>query len=309
MKTMKKTLSVFLVLLMALCLLPMAAQATDETVYTVTLTPGEGIGEDIIYRSDEGEIAADFRSAQNGQFYYENNGRMGFRFVYDECPAGWTAPDGYVFNSFTGVSGGSAGNFNTLTKEDTVFVADWILSGDPSVSITFSETDFDYSSFNEDGVLTLTMTVSDIDFGPNAKVDSCLNICLENASVQNGRNHIDFQTIFAESNSNYVYIYSTAPRSFEVTLKADPETLSVAAPMTYEGNLAYSVKFISLEGNDYYEKLIIPVTLTIPPAGGISSDGNVPGAVAPGTGASSEAWIVRLLRIILDFLADLLKLN
>jgi len=54
--------------------------AHAEDVHTVTLSPGDGTGDPITFRSDEGTIAANWRSAENCQFYYENNGAMGFNY-------------------------------------------------------------------------------------------------------------------------------------------------------------------------------------------------------------------------------------
>ena len=72
----------------------------QETVYTVIIDPGDGGGEPLVFRSDEGEIAASFNEAQVNQFYRESDGSMGFRIDAGSCPESFTAPHGHLFNGF-----------------------------------------------------------------------------------------------------------------------------------------------------------------------------------------------------------------
>ena len=95
-------------------------RSTDD-VYFVILDPGEGMGEPVTYRSDEGEIAENMDcGVQNGQFYHVGDDGMGFRFDNETCPDGWTAPTGYAFDGFDG-----AGELNTLSSLNTTFTAKW----------------------------------------------------------------------------------------------------------------------------------------------------------------------------------------
>ncbi len=72
----------------------------DTPIYTVKLLSGEGTGEPIYYCSDEGTIAETFQDAQNCQFYYEDNGSIGFCLYSFYCPDSFTAPQGKAFKEW-----------------------------------------------------------------------------------------------------------------------------------------------------------------------------------------------------------------
>ncbi|MBR5769824.1 MAG: hypothetical protein IKX98_06935 [Clostridia bacterium] len=158
MKKIKRVLSVMLCAMLIAAMLPTGIIAQADTVYTVRLEPGDGSGTPVEYRSDEGEIAADWHSAQYGQFYYEDGGvDVGFYFNYDSCPSGWTAPDDdHVFDCFDthGVF------YNTLTSETTVFTAQWKEKTNwntvPDASFTVSSPNANLSGFDADGYMPFT---------------------------------------------------------------------------------------------------------------------------------------------------------
>ena len=94
-----------------------------DTVYTVTLDPGDGTGTPIVFKSNECEIASDWRDAGECQFYIQADGSLGFRLKDSFCPDSFTAPEGYRFNSWKGNI-----TYNTLTSVNTVFTASWASS-------------------------------------------------------------------------------------------------------------------------------------------------------------------------------------
>ena len=94
-----------------------------DTVYTVTLDPGDGTGTPIVFKSNECEIASDFHDAGECQFYIQDDGSLGFRLKDSFCPDSFTAPEGYRFNSWKGNI-----TYNTLTSVNTVFIASWASS-------------------------------------------------------------------------------------------------------------------------------------------------------------------------------------
>ena len=119
----KRVLSVFLALLLALGCLPFNVFSKGERVYTVTLKPGDAWGEDVVFRSNETGIAANYRSAKNGQFYYEDDGGLGFHYDFYKYPESWIAPERAVFVGFLEGNGNDAVNYYPLTYTNTVFIA------------------------------------------------------------------------------------------------------------------------------------------------------------------------------------------
>ena len=103
-----------------------------DTVYTVTLDPGDGTGTPIVFRSDECVIAADFHDAGDCQFYIEGDGSLAFCLNWYFCPDSFTAPEGYRFSEWIGNN-----RYNKLTSYNTVFTASWV-SIKPGDSLTYS---------------------------------------------------------------------------------------------------------------------------------------------------------------------------
>ncbi|MBR4429061.1 MAG: hypothetical protein IKS78_06865, partial [Clostridia bacterium] len=261
---LKKVFSIALALVMALSLLPVAAQAEGETVYTVTLSPGDGTGQDFVYRSDQGEIAANIRSAGYSQFYYETVDELGFCFAFNSCPAEWTAPEGYVFDGFVDSTGNGAVKYNTLTNYDTVFTARWRLAGEPHVNVSFPTT-LDLNAFDEDGFLPLTVTFSDLDFGPNAIVEAYIKIYISQVGLhnsENGYHEIDLAVYNAarDQGGRSLTLLIQTDQSVEIALHADPDTLQGLPPLTYTGNLQYEFIWCGI-GNDKDEYFTVPMRL------------------------------------------------
>ncbi len=80
MKNLRKLFSLILCVSLVLGTIAVGGMtASAETVYTVTLDPGEGSGEPIVYRSSDQTEFPGWHDAQDFQFYIEDNGDMGFR--------------------------------------------------------------------------------------------------------------------------------------------------------------------------------------------------------------------------------------
>ena len=90
--------------------------------YTVTLSPGVGGGEPIVYTFHPENAAPNAATADPYQFYYVNYNTLGFRLPYGYCPSSFTSPNGL---SFHGWEGGSNNGYNTLTSTTTTFTAMW----------------------------------------------------------------------------------------------------------------------------------------------------------------------------------------
>ena len=92
--------------------------------YIVTLSPGVGGGEPIVYAFNPETVAPNAATAQNWQFYYVSNDEAGFR-LGDDCPNSFTAPEGLGF------SGWSNSGYVTLTSGATTFTVQWGTPGTP----------------------------------------------------------------------------------------------------------------------------------------------------------------------------------
>ena len=111
---------------------------------TVTLSPGEGTGDPIVYPFDPATAAPNAASADTCQFYYVNDHTLGFRLPENYCPNSFTAPYG---GAFLGWDGGSNDGYITLTSMATTFTAQWLdrivtlspgLGGGESIVYTFN---------------------------------------------------------------------------------------------------------------------------------------------------------------------------
>ena len=203
-----------------------------EPVYTVTLCPGNGTGSPITYSSNEGDIAADWRSAGDCQFYYEN-GAVCFRLRDEYCPDSFLAPEGYLFDGWE-----SNNVYNTLTAVETTFTAKWKRDATARISITSEAT---VGTFDENGRAPVTVEVTELDFGPDCSSAACVYVLI---------NACDFQgnggTISSNLSENYETPRGSVGENFNQTgsftffVCIDPEVLAAAVPGTYTGNMDIS---------------------------------------------------------------------
>ncbi len=145
MKNLRKLFS--LILCVSLVLGTFAAggmTASADTVYTVTLNPGEGSGEPIVFRSSDQTEFPGWRDAQNLQFYLEDDGRMGFRLDSDYCPDTFIAPDDdFCFDTWS-----EGYTYHTLSSTNTVITALWNSNSFLIIGVNDVELDMDnYNAF------------------------------------------------------------------------------------------------------------------------------------------------------------------
>lgn len=98
---------------------PTPTPTPDYSGYTVTLLPGEGTGDPVVYRFDDQENVLGWRDAGIYQFYYEDNGDLGFRSSRDRFPDSFTPPEGYLFDGFQN------GAYHVLKQKETSINAEW----------------------------------------------------------------------------------------------------------------------------------------------------------------------------------------
>ena len=252
----------------------MTAHAADD-VYTVTLSPGDGTGDPITFRSNEGTIAANWRSAGNCQFYYENNGAMGFNLRDNFCPDSFSAPEGYTFNGWKDNAG-----YNTLTSKATTFTAKWRVTGEAKITVTPTELTFTPDDFDADGYAPVIIEITELDFGPNAGGDPRIQLEFPEAKFfgEGRSNRLSFEPYSTDHMSGGHSLTTDTIRktgSYSFVLHINPEDLAAKAPGTYKCSWEYDIDWTDIGGSDAPQYGIIELTLTIP------EDSVIPGS---GTG-------------------------
>lgn len=103
---LKKQISLLLMLIMTLALFPtiiVAVPNEPQKVFTVTLDPGEGNGQPIVFRYDEQSVIKEYKGADNCQFFQYGKNSIGFRLETNYCPASFSGPGEQSY--FAGWSG------------------------------------------------------------------------------------------------------------------------------------------------------------------------------------------------------------
>ena len=207
------------------------------TVYTVTLKAGAGTGDNVIIRSsDEGRMAQNWASAQNGQFWYE--GGKGFWFKYPDCPASFTTPsDSY----FAGWGPGSApGTVYLLENTELTLTAKW-----ESVNASYSVSMPASLTLDEPGYTDVPFVINELHFG---KVLNDIGKPLGDATQfiikfndgelkSNTGESIHFITWI----NNYFGNVDYSPESIRIYI--NPDDYASAAPGVYVGNLLYEYRW------------------------------------------------------------------
>ena len=116
----------FTALLLALCMMTALLPAglltgNADGVYTVTLDPGVAGGEPVVYRSDAQAVIPRRSDAQNCQFFYHEDGGMGFYLSNDYCPDSFSPQNYYAFLGWQDYST----PYNRLTSFAVTYRARW----------------------------------------------------------------------------------------------------------------------------------------------------------------------------------------
>ena len=280
MKNTKRFISLLLSLLLLMGAVAVGVTtASAEDTYTVILSPGNGTGEPISYRSSEqGEIPYYSNNVGNCQFFYENDGsgKMGFRVDPGYYPDTFQVPEGYKH------TGWDPGSVITLTESVTTFTATYgqVLSGD-ACSCSISPTEW---VLNGPGYTDITCTFDSLVSGvvENGEGDFIANtIDLEVfcSELKDGAGHrLKYYFDNAEHNDRTGWRKSFGPFSspgdtFTVAVYIDPADYANAVPGTYTETHNYSVSWSNSETGGYYgEEYSYNITLVIPAPTEISLD-------------------------------------
>ena len=93
-----------------------------DTVYIVTLYPGEGSGDPVTFSSADQTEFPNRRNSQNCQFYIEDDGSMAFHLDPNSVPGSvsFTAPEGKTFKEWS-----STDRYIVLFETQTTITAQW----------------------------------------------------------------------------------------------------------------------------------------------------------------------------------------
>ena len=267
----KRITALLITVFIMMMVIPLPVKA--DTVYTVTLDPGEGTGEPITYSSAYQDSFLDWRSAGNLQFYRENDGRMGFKLDSNYCPDSFSAPEGYEFDGWD-----LRGVF-TLSSQATTCTAKWRVAAKAKITLTPAIT-LTPNDFDEDGYALVTIEITELDFGPNAGLHPYIDITfLSNEfSDENGSDGLSFEPYSTDHENYSRRIHITPikePGSYSLLLHIDPEDLAAKAPGTYTCLWDYYINWFEIGEIDAPTEGILELTLTIP------EDSVIPGS---GTG-------------------------
>ena len=232
------------------------------TVYTVTLLPGEGEGDPVIYRSDEGTIAESWRTARACDFYYEN-GEIGFCLPNDHCPDSFTAPEGYTFNGWEDNT-----QYNNLASTETSFTAKWRLAGGAKITLGPSVIEIKSDSFDAEGYAPVSIEIKELDFGADTESLTYVQLLLFQAELwlPDQSDKMTCQIYSAEhdrgggSLSTDCFIETCV---YRFALYIDPEVLAAATPGTYAGEIGYYIDWNGIEDSEAPEDGTMPIKLTV----------------------------------------------
>ncbi|MBR5112361.1 MAG: hypothetical protein IK097_02940, partial [Clostridia bacterium] len=267
MKTLRKSLSILLSLLLVLGTIAVGGMtASADTVYTVTLDPGEGSGEPIVYRSSDQTEFPGWHDAQDFQFYLEDNGEMGFRFNKNYVPDSFTAPAGYGFDGWQGAT-----FYNTFPSgvTDIVFTAKW-RKGPASYSLSPSEYTIENSGYTDILCSFDSLFLGNVTYGNRTYQANRINFCMNAGTLTGGNGSsipflVDEEFHFgAADRKDISNSYHSQEAIFIMSVWIDPEDYAAAAPGTYTGELVYDSEWNTDVPNVAGESGSITLTLVIP---------------------------------------------
>ena len=119
--------------------------------YTVTLSPGMGEGEPIVYTFSPETAKPNAATAENLKFYYVNYNTLGFRLSENYCPSSFTVPNGVYF---IGWDRWSNNGYITLNSTETTFTAQWGNPIPPLSPGSYIDGNGEYHTCNNYTVLT-----------------------------------------------------------------------------------------------------------------------------------------------------------
>ena len=257
--------------------IPLSLRLPDP-IYTVTLEPGEIGGDAIVCRSCDQAVIPLWNQAQAYQFYYEDNGAIGFKLDTSNYPASFSPSDQYRF-----VGWGNAATLNPLTSTQTVFTAQW---GAPLASWSLTRNSVElheagYCIFYCD-FETLVMNNVDVGLGITSNA-YYIELYFESGTMTSASGDV---LPFLVGNglgenaatSYYAGLYYS-PKEFYASIYVDPDDYDNAEPGLYSGTMTCTGSWMTGFGAVDAGSQTITVSIEIPPKDenpyDVNSDGDV----------------------------------
>jgi hypothetical protein len=282
----KRICSVLVSLILVLSLLPLPAAAADRGAieYSVTLVPGQGEGYGAAFSSAfQGSIPTGRENAGNCEFYYEDDGTMGFKTDVGWYPSDWSSPIEGV-----GFAGWSDGEdvYHRLDGPSTRLTAVWggewydipygaCIVGPSTITLTHGGyTDAVWYSeqielFDAGGIEIDLEAVAGEMVGPGP-------------SIPFGITGGDHPADGTYSSSFYWYTWNVDPdEEHPLAIYVDPDAFNAARaefPGTYTATITYKIVWLRDSAPYYPEGHSgeIQLILTVPSHGGdVNGDGKV----------------------------------
>ena len=240
-----------------------------ELVYVVTLDPGEGSGEPIVYRSSDQTEFPNWENSENLHFYLEDDGRMGFRLNSGYCPDTFIAPENYVFDKWS-----EDYTFHTLSSTNTVITALWKEDATLLEPAYYSLSPSEYTIENS-GYTDITCSFDSLYLGSvtnkygNVEKAQFIGFIINGGTLTDGNGSSipflvdDWFHSDAEDRKSTGNGYSSQEETFIMSVWIDPEDYAAAAPGTYTGELVYDSVW-NARGDVAGESGSIALTLVIP---------------------------------------------
>ena len=252
----------------------------DYSEYRVTIDPGEGKGEPITYWFAEQESIPNWRYSNIFEFYYEDDGSLGFRLHENVCPESFSPPDElHYFGGYEDVFT----NYLTITSKETTFKALWKPDfskiPDASFEISTSKTVLDGSGYTDIPCKLESLSpgkvetgVSEADWGEEteyAEVNGLKFYYYDRTLLDENENEIHFHAGLPDHSGteNFVtldQVYTTPGAEFNVVVYIDPNDYVQALPGTYTGEFVLGCTWMYRDEPVIDNYFIFNIQLVIP---------------------------------------------
>ena len=257
---------------LVLALLTTATAWADETIYTITILPGEGTGEAFTVQSttiiSRADLLARNYDQSHGCFVLDTDGNT-YYVLPNYCP--FTAPEGKEFDQWEASFGGThLGGFMFDVATYGSFTITALYKDVVTASVTFTmpdEIEVEYGHTET----AFDIRVESVTFGDNSKLyirlyDGTFSCDAHNATIPftmttNGNEADRGSDASGDCGCCFLYPYLAYPYTCQGFIHISSDDLASAKPGSYTATLRYRYRWLGpktdIEGT-------IPLTLTVP---------------------------------------------
>ena len=265
---------------MVFTMMPMMSQTVyaDDPVYTVTLDPGEGSGDPIVFKSDVNwyeSTSGNGSDVPGGNFYrYLEDGKIWFRFPDYKVPDTFTAPDDeYVFDEWTPIDMSPLGHYPI--SGDVTFTAQW--KKDPSLlpesSYSLSPTSYTIiqAGYTDIECVVTSLNLGKFEYDGQPVVAGAIEFTLNKGTLTDGKGgeipfRVDDLRHWGPYDNRCMNPIDAPNSSFTAAVYIDENDFNAAAPGIYTGTYRIDSKW---KGDDWEHEAsgdphYIALTLIVP---------------------------------------------